>query len=87
MAEQLIEQTGFAGVRTPDNGSANATAKNLSFGRASKQFIHKRHVALQPTQQLRFRVRRDVFIRKIDVRFDMRERLHQVIAQLVDALR
>ena len=38
-------------------------------------------------QQLFLRVRRNVFVGKINVRLDVRERVHQIVAELVDALR
>ena len=41
----------------------------------------------RPATSCVLRVGRDVFVGKINVRLDVRQRLHQVVAQLVDALR
>ena len=87
VSEQLIEQTRLARVRPANDGRANAAPQNLSFVRRPEEFIHKRHAALQPREQLLPGVRRDVFIGKVNVRLDMRQRFHHVIAQLIDSLR
>ena len=42
---------------------------------------------LEAGDQLPPRVWRDILVRKIDVRFHVRQRRHQLIAQFVDALR
>ena len=72
MAEQLIQQTRFACVWPPDDRRANAAPEQLPFVRGSKQLIHELNSALQLRNELLLRVGRNVFVRKINIRFDMR---------------
>src|SRR5579884_3121566 len=86
MTQQLIQQTRFARVRTTHDGRADAATQNLSFIRSAQQVVHELNAAFQSRQKLVARVGRDVFIGKIDVRLDVRERFHEFIAKRVDAL-
>jgi len=76
VAEQLVEQAGFARIRTANNRRADAAPENLSFVGRAQQFIHERHAVLQPFEQLLLRIGRNVLVGKINVRLDVRERLH-----------
>src|SRR5439155_27298410 len=69
------------------DGGANAPTQDLPFVRRAKQVVHELHATVQPRQQLAPRVGRNVFVGEIDVRLDVGEGFHQVIAQLVDPLR
>ena len=58
----------------------------MPFVRGAQQFVHECDAAFEPSQQLILRFLRDVFLRKIDIRFHVRESFQQVVAELIDAL-
>jgi len=86
LPDQPIKQTRFADVWPADDGRPDTAAENLAFICRPQEFIHERDTSFQPEQELLFGVRGDVFVRKIDVRFDVGEDLEHVVAQFVDAL-
>src|SRR6185312_6188324 len=69
-----------------NDGGANAAAENLAFVRRVQQFIHERDATFETPKQLVLGFLRDVFLREINIRFDMREGLQHIIAELIDAL-
>ena len=86
MAEELIEQAGLAGVGPADDGGADAAAEDLALVGRAQQFVHEGDAVFEPGDKLVPGVGRDVFLGKINVRLDVRERFEHLIAQLVDAL-
>ena len=59
----------------------------MSFVRGTEKFIHERHSAFETIDDFSQRIRFDVFVRKVDVRLDMSQGLHHLIAQLINPLR
>ena len=85
VAVELIEEAGLAGVGAAHDGGADAASQNLTFIRRAEQFVHESEAAFQLAFQLGAGVGRDVFLGKIQMRLNVRERVHQVVAQLIDA--
>ena len=48
MAKQLVEQTGFAGVRPADNRRADAAPQNLPLVRRAEQLVHEGDARFEP---------------------------------------
>ena len=84
--KQLIEQTGFAGVGPTNDHGANTTAQDATFVGGGEELVDEVQRGFQSADELGLRVRRDVFIGKINVRLEMGEYVHQIVAQLADAL-
>src|ERR1051325_11379184 len=84
MAEQLVEKTGFSRVWPANDRDPNAAPENLPFVRRAQQFIHALNAILEPVNELLPSVRRYVFIREVNVRLDMRQRLEHFIPEPVN---
>ena len=86
-AQQLIEQARLAGVGPADDGRADAAPDQLPLVGGGQQLVDESAGVLESRNQPVHRVRLYVFVGKINVRLDVREHVHQVVTQLVDALR
>ena len=82
----MIEQTGFAGVGPTNDRGADTTAHYATFVGGGEELVDEVQRGFQSADELGLRVRRDVFIGKINVRLEMGEYIHQIVAQLTDAL-
>jgi hypothetical protein len=82
--EQLIQQTRLAHVGTAHNRHPHPLPQHPPFPRGRQQLPQIVHHVTQPFQQLLACVRRNVFLRKIQVRLHVRQRRHERVAQLPD---
>ena len=87
MAEQLVQQAGLARVRPADDGSTDAASQNPAFVRRAQQFVHEDDALVETGQEFVLGFLLEAFLGKIDVGLDVRERVHQVVTQQIDALR
>jgi hypothetical protein len=83
----LIQEAALARVRTPNNRCSNSAAENLSFGRGPQEVIDEGNTAFETRDERFLCVWSNILIWKIDVRFDVRQSLHHVVAEFFDALR
>jgi len=83
-AEQTIEQARFAGIGFAVNNDSHAFAKNPALFGGGEQFIHLVANFFQLCEKRIADVRRNVFLGKIDRRFDMRDERDELIAQCAD---
>ncbi len=84
-SQELIQQARFAGIGTPKDGDAETATQDLAFTRRREEFLDPGKSCRQAFLELRTRRWRDVFLREIDVSFDMREGHHQVISKRINA--
>ena len=87
VTEQVVQQTRLAGVWPTNDRRANASSQDLPFVGSAQQPVDKRHRVGHALEQLLQSVGRDVFVREIKVRLDMRERGDEAITKLIDLLR
>src|SRR5208282_6271919 len=77
---------GFADVGPSDDGGANAPAQYPSFIGCAQQFVGESDAGLQAADQFFAGVRSDVFVREINMGFDVGQSFHQIVPQKIDAL-
>ena len=87
MAEQLVEQAGFADIRPADDGDPDAASQNLALAGGAEEFVHEGEAVLQALDQGVAGVRGNIFIRKINVGLDVRQGPDHLVTEQVDALR
>ena len=84
--EQLVQEAGFSGIGASDNDCTNAMAENATFVGSGEQLVNGGEDILEAGEELGEGVGGDVFVGEIDVGLYVGEGLHEVVAQLGDAL-
>ena len=80
MAQQLVEQTGLPRIRAANDRHSNATAKHLALVGGAQQLVHKDDAGFQSGKKLVASFRRNIFVRKINMRLEMRQCLQHFVA-------